>query len=76
MVGFKKPETFPDFTECDQTTPEDNQTWKTIIHEGGKGGRFPPSCVIRRSADAEQIGMAVGLPAELLHREKSGRGAN
>src|SRR3954467_3948092 len=41
-VGFKKPETFPNFTECDQTTPEDNTTWITIIHEGGKGRGFSP----------------------------------
>jgi mono/diheme cytochrome c family protein len=34
-VGFEKPETFPDFTRCDQTTPEDNVTWKSIIRDGG-----------------------------------------
>ena len=34
-VGFEKPDTFPDFTECDQTTPEDNRAWKSVIRDGG-----------------------------------------
>jgi len=34
-VGFDKPDTFPDFTRCDQTTPEDNVTWRAIIRDGG-----------------------------------------
>ncbi|HEY6991866.1 MAG TPA: cytochrome c [Bryobacteraceae bacterium] len=35
-VGFDAPPTFPDFTRCDQTTPETNTAWKAIIHEGGR----------------------------------------
>src|SRR5712664_1775916 len=27
-VGFDKPKSFPDFTRCDQTTPELNVDWK------------------------------------------------
>ncbi len=34
-TAFDRPDTFPDFTECDQTTPEDNRAWKSIIRDGG-----------------------------------------
>ena len=39
-VGFEKPETFPDFTRCDQTTPEDNRAWKSVIRDGGPSRGF------------------------------------
>ena len=39
-VGFEKPDTFPDFTECDQTTPEDNRAWKSVIRDGGPSRGF------------------------------------
>ncbi|MDP9146647.1 MAG: cytochrome c [Acidobacteriota bacterium] len=39
-VAFKKPRTFPDFTQCDQTTPEPNVDWKSTIHDGGKARGF------------------------------------
>lgn len=39
-VGFEKPETFPDFTACDQTTPEDNKAWKAVIRDGGRSRGF------------------------------------
>src|SRR6202171_6040117 len=35
ITGFERPRTFPDFTACDQTTPEDNTAWKAVITEGG-----------------------------------------
>jgi mono/diheme cytochrome c family protein len=35
-VGFTKPESFPDFTRCDQTTPELNTDWKAVIVHGGR----------------------------------------
>ncbi len=41
-VGFEKPKTFPDFTECDQTTPELNVDWKATIRDGGHGRGFSP----------------------------------
>jgi mono/diheme cytochrome c family protein len=37
---FERPETFPDFTRCDQTTPEDDRTWKSIIRDGGPSRGF------------------------------------
>lgn len=39
-VAFEKPKTFPDFTACDQTTPELNVDWKATIREGGHGRGF------------------------------------
>jgi mono/diheme cytochrome c family protein len=39
-VGFEKPDTFPDFTRCDQTTPEDNWAWKSVIRDGGPSRGF------------------------------------
>ena len=34
--GFKAPDTFPDFTRCDQTTPEPNTSWEAVITYGGR----------------------------------------
>jgi mono/diheme cytochrome c family protein len=39
-LGFEKPQTFPDFTECDQTTPEDDRAWKSVIRDGGPSRGF------------------------------------
>jgi Cytochrome c/Putative MetA-pathway of phenol degradation len=40
IAGFERPRTFPDFTQCDQTTPEDNDGWKAVITEGGPNRGF------------------------------------
>ncbi|MCU1293787.1 MAG: cytochrome c, class [Bryobacterales bacterium] len=36
-VGFQKPKTFPDFTQCSQTTPELDKDWKATVRDGGAG---------------------------------------
>lgn len=41
-VGFKKPDSFPDFTRCDQTTAELNTDYKAIIVHGGPFRGFSP----------------------------------
>src|ERR1044072_7768513 len=41
-VGFDKPSTFPDFSQCNQTTPELNVDWRAIIRDGGHGRGFSP----------------------------------
>jgi mono/diheme cytochrome c family protein len=41
-VGFEKPKTFPDFSACDQTSPELNVDWKATIRDGGHGRGFSP----------------------------------
>jgi mono/diheme cytochrome c family protein len=55
-LGFKKPETFPDFTDCNGTVRERNADWRATIHEGGPGRGF--SEIMPSFADAltlEQI---------------------
>jgi len=41
-VGFDKPKSFPDFSRCDQTSPELNVDWKATIRDGGHGRGFSP----------------------------------
>jgi mono/diheme cytochrome c family protein len=41
-IGFTKPKTFPDFTQCSQTTPEVTADWRAVIHEGGAARGFSP----------------------------------
>jgi mono/diheme cytochrome c family protein len=35
LTEFKRPDTFPDFSRCDQTTSEPNSVWKAMIEHGG-----------------------------------------
>ena len=41
-VGFEKPATFPDFSGCDQSTPELEAGWRAVIHDGGAARSFSP----------------------------------
>jgi mono/diheme cytochrome c family protein len=41
-IGFEKPATFPDFTDCASTTPELDVDWKATITQGGHGRGFSP----------------------------------
>jgi mono/diheme cytochrome c family protein len=36
VAGFEPPDTFPDFTRCDQTTAEPDSAWKAMILHGGE----------------------------------------
>ncbi len=40
IVGFEKPKSFPDFSRCDQTTPELNVDYKATILYGGHARGF------------------------------------
>jgi mono/diheme cytochrome c family protein len=40
LTEFTRPDTFPDFTRCDQTTPEPNSAWKDVIVNGGPARGF------------------------------------
>ncbi len=40
MTEFKRPGTFPDFTRCDQTTPETDLAYKDVIVNGGPSRGF------------------------------------
>jgi mono/diheme cytochrome c family protein len=56
ISGFEPPRTFPDFTRCDQTTPEENSAWKAVIVHGGPTRGFSqimPS--FRDALTSEQI---------------------
>jgi cytochrome c2 len=37
---FKRPDTFPDFTDCAGTSPEPNGNWKAVIVHGGPSRAF------------------------------------
>jgi mono/diheme cytochrome c family protein len=39
-IGFEKPPTYPEFTACDQTSPEVEADWYATIHDGGKARGF------------------------------------
>ena len=39
-TAFKRPDTFPDFTDCAATTPEPNGNWKAVIVHGGPSRGF------------------------------------
>lgn len=36
IAGFEPPDSFPDFSRCDQTTAEMNNDWKAVITHGGR----------------------------------------
>lgn len=40
IAGFEPPRTFPDFSKCDQTTPEVNSAYKDVIVHGGPSRGF------------------------------------
>jgi mono/diheme cytochrome c family protein len=40
VTGFDPPKTMPDFTRCDQTTPEYNRDYKAVIRDGGPERAF------------------------------------
>ena len=40
ISAFDPPRTFPDFTRCDQTTPEVDSAWKAVIVHGGPSRGF------------------------------------
>lgn len=42
QAGFTRPETFPDFTGCDQSQPESTRTWAAVINDGGPARGFSP----------------------------------
>jgi mono/diheme cytochrome c family protein len=61
QLRFEPPETFPDFTRCDQTTVESDRTWAAIIRDGGQARGF--SSIMPAFGDAltaQQIAAVVG----------------
>jgi len=75
QVGFEKPETFPDFTRCDQTTPELDLDWKAIIRDGGRGRGFSPIMPSFRDAlTPAQIDLVIGYLRSFCRNPKWPRG--
>src|SRR5512147_786430 len=71
LMGFEPPETFPDFTQCDQTTPEENLAWKAIIRDGGPTRGF--SQIMPAFGDAltdEQIDAVIGYLRSLCKDDR------
>jgi hypothetical protein len=74
-VGFEKPASFPDFTRCEQTTPELDVDWKATIHDGGHGRGF--SAIMPSFAEAltgRQIELVVGYLRGFCRNESWPRG--
>ena len=36
VLGFEPPSTFPDFTDCAVSSPENDYIWLAIVHQGGR----------------------------------------
>jgi mono/diheme cytochrome c family protein len=73
--AFERPRTFPDFTRCDQTTPEDNDAWKAVITYGGPYRGFSqimPS--FGQVLSAEEINDVVHYLRTLCRNDKWPRG--
>ena len=61
LIGFEPPANFPDFTQCDQTTPEQDVAWKSVIRDGGPSRGFAQIMPAFGSAlSAAQIDAVVG----------------
>jgi mono/diheme cytochrome c family protein len=74
-VAFEKPKSFPDFTRCDQTTPELDVDWKATIREGGHGRGFSP--IMPSFVDAltsEQMDKVIGYLRSLCTNKSWPRG--
>jgi len=74
-IGFDKPSTFPDFTDCATTTPELDVDWKATITEGGHGRGF--SRIMPAFAEAltsPQIDAVIGYLRGLCRDRRYPRG--
>ncbi len=60
VTGFEPPKSMPDFTKCDQTTPEYNRDYKAVIRDGGPERAFSqimPS--FRDALTSQQMDMVI-----------------
>jgi mono/diheme cytochrome c family protein len=61
IAGFEPPRTFPDFTRCDQTTPEPDSSWKAVIVHGGPFRGFSQIMpAFDEALTSEQIDKVIG----------------
>ena len=61
IVGYDVPKSMPDFSDCQQTTPEFNRDYKAVIRDGGPERAFSPIMPSFRDAlTSEQMDMVIG----------------
>src|SRR5581483_2641392 len=59
-VGFERPSTFPDFTDCKSTSREADAFWSAIIHDGGPARGFSPIMPsFREALNEDQINQVI-----------------
>jgi mono/diheme cytochrome c family protein len=74
-AGFERPDTFPDFTKCDQTTPEPNSAWKDVIVHGGPSRGFSQIMPVwGKLLTSEQIDDVIGYLRTLCTNKHWPRG--
>lgn len=72
---FERPSTFPDFTRCDQTTPEPDVAWKAVITNGGPDRGFSqimPS--FGKALSSKQIDQVIHYLRSFCHQSGWPRG--
>ena len=72
---FERPSTFPDFTSCDQTTPEPDVAWKAVITNGGPDRGFSqimPS--FGKALSSKQIDQVIHYLRSFCHQSGWPRG--
>ncbi|HEY6770250.1 MAG TPA: cytochrome c [Candidatus Sulfotelmatobacter sp.] len=75
IAAFEQPRTFPDFTRCDQTTPEEDVAWKAVITHGGPDRGFSqimPS--FSEALTSAQIDKVVSYLRSFCHDKRWPRG--
>jgi mono/diheme cytochrome c family protein len=74
-IGFDKPATFPDFTDCAGTTPELDVDWRATIRDGGHGRGFSPIMPsFREELTPAQIDAVIGHLRSLCRDSSYPRG--
>lgn len=74
-VGFEKPDSFPDFTKCDQTTPELNNDYRAVIVNGGRFRGFSPIMPsFSEALTTDQINKVIGYLRSFCHESHWPRG--
>jgi mono/diheme cytochrome c family protein len=75
IAGFEPPRTFPDFTKCDQTTPEANSAWKAVIINGGHYRGFSPIMPsFGQALTSKQIDQVIGYLRDFCRQRGWPRG--
>jgi mono/diheme cytochrome c family protein len=75
IAGFVRPDTFPDFTRCDQTTPEPNSAWNDVIVHGGPSRGFSQIMpAFGELLSSEQIDDVVAYLREFCTNKRWARG--